>query len=86
MKRKTFKADDNIAGYVNQPRLELIGTEQCVVDGLKGIIEYSSDKIKIDLGKYSVSFLGDELYINSFSHQGAIIEGLIISLELDNND
>lgn len=86
MQKKTYKADDTIMTYVTQPRLEIIGVNQCVVDGLKGISEYSQDKIKINLGKYSVSFFGDELFINSFSHQGAIVEGTIISVELESND
>lgn len=86
MKKKTYKADDSIMSYVTEPRLEIIGTNQCVVDGLEGIVEYSGDKIKINLGKYSVSFFGDELFINSFSRQGAIVEGTIISVELESND
>lgn len=86
MKHGRNTSDDSIVSYVTNPRIELIGTNQCIVDGLKGILQYSTDKIKINLGKNSVSVLGDGLYINSFSNQGAIIEGTIISVEFESND
>lgn len=86
MKHNRNRTDDSISDYIANPRIELIGTHQCIIDGLKGITQYSTDKIKINLGKNSVSVLGDELYINSFSYQGAIIEGTIISVEFESND
>ena len=83
MKRRADS--ENLIAYTTEPHIELSGNSECVVDGLKGITEYSKEKIKINLGKYSVSFFGDELYINSFSHEGATVEGTIISLEFESN-
>ena len=80
------KNKDEIISYTNKPHLELVGNSECVVDGLKGIAVYTAEKIKIDLGKYFVTFLGDNLFINSFSHEGAVVEGTIISLEFESND
>jgi sporulation protein YqfC len=79
------KNTDDIITYTNEPRLELVGNSECVVDGLKGIVEYTNEKIKINLGKYFITFFGDELYINSFSYEGAVVQGTIISLEFENN-
>ena len=76
---------DNLITYTNRPHLELTGNTQCIIDGLKGITEYTKEKIKMNLGKYSVCFFGDELYINSFSPEGAIIEGTIVSMEFEGN-
>ncbi len=81
-----MKERDDIISYTSQPHIEIVGNTECVVDGLKGILEYTKDKIKIDLGKYSVTFFGDELYINSFSHEGAVVDGTIISVEFGAND
>lgn len=81
-----MKDTDNIVNIIREPHIELFGNSECVIDGLEGIIEYTSERIKINLGKYAVSIIGDELYINSFSHNGAIINGYIISLELGQND
>ncbi|MBR6391878.1 MAG: YabP/YqfC family sporulation protein [Eubacterium sp.] len=74
---------DSITELAVLPRLELCGNSRCVVEGLKGIVEYTKGKIKIDLGKFSVCFFGDDLYINSFTREGATVEGTIISLEFE---
>lgn len=66
--------------YFGKPRLEMNGNE-CLVDGLKSVVEYSGDKIVISLGKKTIAFFGDDLHINSFTREGAIIQGNIISME-----
>lgn len=76
---------DELTEYAVSPRLELVGNTKCIIEGLKSIVEYTKGKIKIDLGKFSVSFFGDELYINSFTREGATVEGIIISLEFEGN-
>ncbi|MCD7873299.1 MAG: YabP/YqfC family sporulation protein [Clostridiales bacterium] len=70
--------------FTGEPHIEIYGNSQCIVDGLKSVVEYSNKKIKLNIGKKSVTFTGDELYIDSFTPQGAVIEGLIISLEFSN--
>ena len=82
---KIYKAQDNIIAYTGEPHIELCGISQCIVDGLKGITEYRNDKIRIDLGKYSVSIFGSELFINAFTKEGAVVEGTVISLEFESN-
>lgn len=66
--------------YFGRPRLEMTGRE-CLVDGLQSILEYSSDKITLSLGTQIITFFGDELRINSFTREGAVVEGNIISME-----
>ena len=83
---KKPKLNSELIEAVREPRLELIGSGRCVIDGLKSIIEYKPERIKIDLGKYCIVFLGDGLYIDSFSYEGAIVQGTIVSLELESND
>ena len=80
-----MKSKDNIISYTNEPHLELVGNSQCIVDGLKGIAVYTAQKIKVNLGKYYVTFFGDNLFINAFSYEGAIVEGTIVSLEFESN-
>lgn len=80
-----LKSKDNIISYTYDSHLELIGNSKCIIDGLKSIAAYNSDKIKVNLGKNYVTFLGDSLFINAFSPEGAVIEGTIISLEFESN-
>lgn len=70
--------------YFGKPRLEMTGRE-CLVDGLQSIIEYSSDKITLNLGKQVITFFGDDLRINSFTREGAVVEGNIISMEFSDD-
>lgn len=63
-----------------EPRIEMSGNE-CLVDGMQSIIEYSDTKITVSLGSQQITFLGDGLRINSFTGEGAIVEGNIISME-----
>jgi sporulation protein YqfC len=63
-----------------KPRLEIAGSE-CLVDGLDSVIEYSDEKIKVRLGSQFITFFGSSLKINSFTREGAVVEGNITSME-----
>lgn len=79
--KKKEKLNGTVVGYCECPHIHLVGSSQCVVDGLKGIVEYSRDRIKINLGKYCLVVVGSNLCINEFSPEGAVIEGDILSVE-----
>ncbi len=80
MKKKEM-LNSTVIGYCECPHVHLVGSSQCVVDGLKGICGYSRDKIKINLGRYCLEVVGSNLSINEFSPEGAVIEGDILSVE-----
>jgi len=80
------KHRDEILQYTGEPHLEIVGNSECVVDGLQGIVEYTKEKIKINLGKYLVTFEGDGLFINAFSPEGAVVEGCIMMIGFETND
>lgn len=80
-----MKNTQSMAGYACEPHIELIGSSEVIINGLNGIGEYTAEKIKINLGKYCITIIGDGLFINSFTHSGAIINGTVISLELEGN-
>lgn len=76
---------ETVTGYTSAPHIHLVGSGQCVVDGLKGIKQYTRESIVIDVGRYCIKVVGVGLCINEFSPEGAIIEGDILSLELTND-
>ncbi len=78
--KKNRAEQSEFSYYFGKPRLEMNGNE-CLVDGLKSVVEYSGDKIVISLGKKTITFFGDDLHINSFTREGAVIQGNIISME-----
>ncbi len=88
MKKKSNKklTDFPFEYYTGRPRIEFYGTDECVVDGLKSIIKYSGDEIILNVGRVAVKFLGSDLHINSFSPEGAVVNGFIMSMEFSDND
>ena len=78
--------DFPIEYYTGEPHLEMIGNFECIVDGLKSILEYSSDRIKLNIGKRAVTFLGYDLHINSLTTEGAVVQGTILSVEFSDAD
>ena len=68
------------------PRIELCSNTFCCVEGIKKILDCSEKCIKFNLGKRNAVFCGDSLYIRSFSSDGAVIEGIIVSLEFEDDD
>lgn len=61
--------------------IEIVSNCCALVDGCKGVSEYSDDKIKLNLGKGSVCFYGNTLSIRSLSMEQAMVEGFIVSVE-----
>lgn len=78
LKEKILPADRDYS--FGKPRIEMSGGE-CTVDGLQSILEYSNDKIILSLGTQIITFFGDDMRINSFTREGVVVEGNIISME-----
>lgn len=81
-----FFGDFPVEYYTGKPKLEFYGNDECVVDGLKSVVKYTSTEIVLNVGKMNVKFLGDGLLINAFSPEGAIINGFILSTEFSDAD
>ena len=67
--------------FLSQARVELLGNRQAVVDGCKGIIEYSDSCIRLSTPRLILKFTGTGLEIRALTDSSAIVEGTILSLE-----
>ena len=47
---------------------------------------FRSDRIKLNIGKRAVTFLGYDLHINSLTTEGAVVQGTILSVEFSDAD
>ena len=74
-------ADDlcSQCGYI-----EIISNYCALIDGCKGVMEYTDDTVKLSLGKKTVTFCGDNLTIRSLSMEQAMVEGFIVTVEFGN--
>lgn len=78
--KKSIQSYSELNNPFGKPRIEMNGSE-CLVDGLKSIIEYSDTRISVSLGSQTIIFNGFDLRINSFTRDGAMIEGNITHME-----
>ncbi|MBQ8767020.1 MAG: YabP/YqfC family sporulation protein [Clostridia bacterium] len=81
-KREKGKLKSKIAAEIfsDEPKIEMSGNREIIIDGCKGVIEYDENTIKLSLGKNALSISGDNLVINSFDSSVAIISGVICEI------
>ena len=75
-----WKEDFNMA-FLSPVRVELLGNRQAVVDGCRGIIEYSDTCIRLSAQGLILKFTGTGLEIRAFTDSEAIVAGTILGLE-----
>lgn len=66
--------------FIDEPKIEMLGNREMIIDGCKGVVEYDETIIKLSLGEYVLSLSGDNLLINSFDNSVAIISGQICEI------
>ena len=67
-----------VAGFNH---IELFGNREAVVNGCEGILEYSEEKIKINMGKNTILFSGCDMCMREYGPSRAKITGMIASIE-----
>ena len=65
----------------NLPRVTLIGSVQLYLENHKGIIEYSSDILRLKIRDGEIIIRGKNLTIKNFFGEEVFVEGNIDSLE-----
>lgn len=63
------------------PQIELAGNREAVIEGCQGVLEYDENIIKLAAGKMSIKFVGRGLQIKVLTHDSAVVEGFISSME-----
>lgn len=67
-----------------RPRIEITGNSSAVIDGCRGILEYSDTAIRVSLGMLSLQIKGRSLDLKCISPTSLIVEGFITSVEYIN--
>lgn len=78
-KRKFFP--DIKALAKNLPAIEFSGNKEAIVEGSKGILEYTTELIRINTGGMIVVFSGRGLNIKCLTTTSIVIKGYIKSVE-----
>lgn len=56
-------------------QIDLISNTQARIDGCKGIIEYSDEKISLNLGNVCAEFCGADMSMNAYEDEQVVING-----------
>ncbi len=72
---------DTVSGYAH---IEMSGNREVIVEGCKGVLEYSDCVISLNTGKLTVKFCGCDMTILSMQGSQAIIKGIITCVEFCN--
>lgn len=68
-------------GIIGGAHIELFSNREMVVDGCKGIMEYSDSRICLNIGKGSLTICGSDLQLTSLGLDNAVISGTIVNVE-----
>ncbi len=66
--------------FADEPKIEMLGNREIIIDGCKGVVEYSENLIKLSLGESVLSLSGDSLVIKSFDNSVVVISGQICEI------
>jgi sporulation protein YqfC len=72
---------DALAGYAH---IELCGNREALIEGCKGILEYSDCAVAINTGKLTVKFCGSDLTITALQDGSTEIKGTITCIDFRN--
>lgn len=65
---------------VTECKLELRFNREIMIEGCKGVIDYSSDRISLNVEKGIVLIEGSNLHLHSFEDSCAIIKGVFTNV------
>lgn len=77
---KENKRYSSLLTKLNAPCIELSGNRELLIEGSKGVLEYTDNAVRINTGGMIVSVAGRELNLRCISDSALIIDGFILSL------
>lgn len=79
-KNKDAKRRQSIISALNAPCMELSGNRELLIEGSKGVLEYTCDTVRVNTGGMILTVAGRELNLRCISESALIIDGFILSL------
>ena len=81
-KKICFKEKSEMpASVLASPHIEAFSNKEIIIDGCKGVIDYSDDYIKLKLKKGSLILCGSSFYIYLFENGTINIKGELKTME-----
>ena len=67
-------------------KIVILGTQECLIENYKGIIEYENEKIRLKTTSGVVAVEGNNLHINEIGEGEMLIKGKITNVFLEGED
>ncbi len=67
-------------------KIVILGSQECLIENYKGIIEYENEKIKLKTSSGIVTIEGNNLHINEIGEGEILIKGSINSLFIEGDE
>lgn len=65
---------------LNAPCMELSGNRELLIEGSKGVLEYTADTVRVNTGGMILTVSGRELNLRCISDSALIIDGFILNM------
>lgn len=79
-KEKHKRAITTPETFFSEPKIEMLGNREIIIDGCNGVVEYDENLIKLNTGTLVIGITGAELIIRSFDNNVAVIGGKIVEI------
>lgn len=63
------------------PYIECMGNREIAVEGIKGVLEYDEDMVRLNGGKMMIRILGRGLNIKCYTPQSVVVEGTVLTID-----
>ena len=67
--------------FSEKPNIEITDNTLAIIEGCKGVLEYSDSVIRISFGNYTVAFVGRGMKLKCISPTSLEVEGFILNIE-----
>ena len=64
-------------------RIEIFGRKRIVIEGCFGIRDYSEEIVSINMSKYTLVIMGENLSLQNMQQKNITITGKILSIEFE---
>lgn len=67
---------------LNLPKITIVGDSNLLIENYKGVVEYDSNRVRINTGIGVVKIIGQSLIIKEITSEDIMVDGVINSFEI----
>ena len=67
--------------FTSAPYIECMGNREIAIEGIKGVLEYDEDMVRLNGGQMMIRILGRDLNIKCYTPQSVVVEGTVLTID-----